>query len=59
MAYDLLVRNATIVDGTGAPRRSGAVATQVILCMTRASCDVRVDEAALGRRSVREVECGR
>jgi N-acyl-D-aspartate/D-glutamate deacylase len=28
MAYDLLIRNATIVDGTGGPRRNGAVAVQ-------------------------------
>ncbi|SRR5579884_3321359 len=28
MAYDLLIQNATIVDGTGAPRRSGGVAVQ-------------------------------
>ncbi len=26
MAHDLVIRNATIIDGTGAPRRSGAVA---------------------------------
>ena len=28
MAYDLVIRNATIVDGTGAPRRSGGVAIE-------------------------------
>src|SRR5437016_14129168 len=28
MAYDLLIRNATIVDGTGGPRKNGAVAVQ-------------------------------
>src|SRR5262249_47136964 len=28
MAYDLVIRNATIVDGTGAPRRSGGGAIE-------------------------------
>ena len=28
MAYDLVIRNGTIVDGTGAPRRAGGVAIQ-------------------------------
>ena len=28
MAYDLVIQNATIVDGTGAPRRGGGVAIE-------------------------------
>ncbi|MCY4058212.1 MAG: amidohydrolase family protein, partial [Gammaproteobacteria bacterium] len=28
MAYDLVIRNGTLVDGTGAPRRHGDVALQ-------------------------------
>src|SRR5215208_3497618 len=43
MAYDLLIRNATIVDGTGAPRKSGAVAVQdgVIQAVGEVSGDAR------------------
>src|SRR5581483_5238208 len=43
MAYDLLIQNATIVDGTGAPRRSGGVAVQdgVIQAVGAVSGDAR------------------
>lgn len=43
MAYDLVIRNGTIVDGTGAPRRAGAVAIQdgVIQAVGDVSGDAR------------------
>lgn len=43
MAYDLVIRNATIVDGTGAPRRGGGVAIEggVIRAVGDVSDDAR------------------
>jgi N-acyl-D-amino-acid deacylase len=51
MAYDLVIRNGTIVDGTGAPRRAGDVAIQdgVIQAVGEVAGDARREFDAQGQ----------